>query len=164
MMLKMFSMNTWLSPRLPTLCLARLKKKGVIMKALLDGHVLDVQCVFFKMTMVANSEAIMKEDFIVNLVTWLWTKISSSSIFKHKLREFIKLVEIAYVQVFGSMENEHCFSIMAFMKNKLKNRLTCHLDLCTSFYAQQFYNIENFPYEKVMIQWKNIKTRYYFDV
>jgi hypothetical protein len=51
-----------------------------------------VQCFFLKITMVANNEVIMKKDFLVNLVAWLWTKISSSSIFKHKFREFIKLV------------------------------------------------------------------------
>jgi hypothetical protein len=47
----------------------KVRKEGVIMKAFLDGHVLDVQCSFYKMTMIVNNEAIMKEDFLVNLVT-----------------------------------------------------------------------------------------------
>ncbi len=105
--------------------------------------------------MVATNEAVVKEESLVNRVTRLWTKINSSSIFKRKLSKFIKLVEIACVQVLGSIENECCLSVVAFMKNKLRNRLTCHLDLCLCFYAQQFYNIENFPYEEAMTLWKN---------
>jgi hypothetical protein len=46
----------------------KVRKEGVIVKALLDGHVLDVQCFFLKITMVANNEVIMKKDFLVNLV------------------------------------------------------------------------------------------------
>ncbi len=108
--------------------------------------------------MVANNEAIMKEESLVNLVIRLWTKINSSSILKHKLSKFIKLVEIACVQVLRSVENERCFLVVAFMKNKLRNRWTCHLDLCTCFYTQQFYNIGNFPYEDAMMWWKNTKS------
>lgn len=38
------------------------------MKALLDGHALDVQCSFIKMTMDANNEVVMKEESLVNPV------------------------------------------------------------------------------------------------
>jgi hypothetical protein len=93
------------------------------------------------MIMVTNSELIMKGDSLMNHVTQLWTKINLSSILKHKFLEFIKLIEIACVQILGTMEDEHCFSTMAFMKNKSRNHLTCHLDLCTRFYAQKFYNL-----------------------
>jgi hypothetical protein len=55
--------------------------------------------------------------------------------------EFIKLIEIACVRIVGTMEDEHYFLAMAFMKNKSRNYLTCHLDLCTHFYAQKFYNL-----------------------
>jgi hypothetical protein len=99
-------------------------KWGVIVKALLNGHVLDVHCFFSKITMATNSETIMKGDCLMNCVTRLSTKINSSSILKHKFLEFIKLTEIGCVQVLGTMENERCFSTMAFMKNKSRNHLT----------------------------------------
>jgi ribosomal protein L3 len=38
----------------------KMGKERVTVKALLDGHVLDVQCFFFKMTMVTNNEIVMK--------------------------------------------------------------------------------------------------------
>jgi hypothetical protein len=80
--------------------------------------------------MVINNESFVSKVFNVNLVAKLWLKINFFTIFKHKLLKFIKLAKITFDQLLGSMEDEWCFSIMAFMKNKLKNHLTAHLDLC----------------------------------
>ncbi len=79
------------------------------MKVLLDGYFFDLQCFFFKV--IADIESVLKKVSNVNPMTQLWAKISSI-IFKLKLLEFIKLVEIACVQVLGFMEVEHCFSIL----------------------------------------------------
>jgi hypothetical protein len=73
----------------------------------------------------------MKENFDVNLVTWLWANIGSSSTFKHKLSKCMNLTKISCVQVLGSTKDEQCSSTMAFMTNKSKNHLITHLDLCT---------------------------------
>jgi hypothetical protein len=48
--------------------------------------------------------------------------------------------------------------MMAFMKNELKICLTTHLDLYIQFYVQQFYTIDNFPFEATISQWKNTKA------
>jgi hypothetical protein len=47
-------------------------------------------------------------------------RLKFSSILKHKLLEFMKLAKIACVQVFGSIEDNQCFSKRTLMKNKLK--------------------------------------------
>ncbi len=60
-------------------------KDWVWMKVILDGYPSNLQCSFLKMIMIVNNELIMKENFDVNLVTWLWANIGSSSILKHKL-------------------------------------------------------------------------------
>jgi hypothetical protein len=73
---------------------------------------------------------------------------NSSSILKHKFLEFIKLIEIACVQVLRTVEDERCILAIAFMKNKLRNCLTCHLDLCIHFYAQIFYNLLKISFMK----------------
>jgi hypothetical protein len=78
--------------------------------------------------------------------------------FKIKLLEFIKLVKITSVHVLGSVKDEWCFSAMAFIKNKLRNHLSCHLDLCTWFYVQQIYKLEDFPFEEAITFWGNMKT------
>lgn len=89
-------------------------------KAMLDGYVLDLQCLFCKMTMITNYKLIIKDKFDVNPISCSWTKIRFSSILKHKLLEFMKLAKITCVQVFGSIEDEQCFSKRTFMKNKLR--------------------------------------------
>jgi hypothetical protein len=57
---------------------------------------------------------------------------------------------------------EHIFKIISFMKNKLWNRLSIHLDLCTKFYNKRFFTLQNFPYEEAIAKWQG-KFRYYVD-
>jgi hypothetical protein len=45
-----------------------------------------------------------------------------------KTHEYIKLVELV-LQVIGLLEDEWCFFTLTFMKNKLQNWLTMHVEL-----------------------------------
>jgi len=93
-----------------TYCICcKMGNDGMWMKPMLDGYVLDLQCLFCKMTMITNNKLIMKEKFDVNPVIWSWTKIRFSSILKHKFLKFMKQAKIACVQVFGFIEDEQCF-------------------------------------------------------
>jgi hypothetical protein len=65
----------------------------------------------------------------------------------------VKLVELVTVQILSSVEDERCFSTLAFMKSKLCNRLTIHLSIVVRMFAQQFYTLENFPYVECIEQW-----------
>ncbi len=76
------------------------------MKALFDGHALDLQFFFFKMSMVVNNKIIMKNNFAMNLIIQLWAKLNSFAILKNKLSKFIKIFEITCVQVIGFVEDE----------------------------------------------------------
>jgi hypothetical protein len=60
--------------------------------------------------------------------------------------EYFKVVDIDIAQMIGSVEDERCFSTLAFTKSKLRNRFNDHLDLVVYMFAQKFYNLENFPY------------------
>lgn len=113
------------------------------MKFLMDGHVLDLQHSFFNMTIATNNEPIVKEDYIINTIIWMWAKIISRSILECKFLEFKKLVETTCVQVFEIMEDGCSFLVVVVMKNKLKNYLIYHLDMCIHFYVHIFYIIEN---------------------
>jgi hypothetical protein len=70
------------------------EKDGVWVKVFVDGYLLGIQCSFFKMTMLQ----------IMNIKRW--GMIDSFVIFKQKPLAFIKLVEIACVQVLGFVEDE----------------------------------------------------------
>ncbi len=52
------------------------------------------------------------------------------------------------------MEDETCFSTLAFMKFKLHNRLTTHLPLVVRMFVHCFYTIHNFPYKECIEQWR----------
>jgi hypothetical protein len=58
------------------------------------------------MMMGHDSKQFLWEESDFNPLTRLWHKDSRSPILNHKLLEFIKIVEIAAIQVFGSVE--HC--------------------------------------------------------
>jgi len=93
-----------------------------------------------------------QKPFDVNLVTKLWKTLTSFLILKNRILKYIKLVELAIVKVIGSIEDEHSFFMLTFMKTKLWNRLTMHLELvicifkkssslCRIFHLEQLFKI-----------------------
>jgi hypothetical protein len=129
-------------------------------KALLDGHVLDIHCYSLKTTMTTNGEASLKENFRVNVVIQFWARFSSYAILKHKVLEFIKLAKTLCVQVFKFVEDEDCFLVVAFVKTKPRGIVSCHLDLCIQFHAQCLYIIENVPFEEAINHCMDTKACY----
>jgi hypothetical protein len=77
----------------------------------------------------------------------------------------MKVVEITMVVVLGSLEDKRTFinpSInLTFMKNKLCNQRTTHLDLCVHMFTQKFYIVTNFPYDAAIVAWKEVCTRHH---
>jgi hypothetical protein len=65
------------------------------------------------------------------------------------------VVEITMVLVLGCVEDEWTFFMFAFMKDKLRNRLSLHLDTTIRLFAQKFYAQNNFPYHKAITTWKD---------
>jgi hypothetical protein len=91
-----------------------------IVLALLSSHNLDLQCSHFKMTMIHNFEIVMCDsESNLNPMIQLWCKITISPTLNNKLLEYMKLAEITDVQVLGLVEDEHTFSTLNFMKNRL---------------------------------------------
>jgi hypothetical protein len=45
--------------------------------------------------------------------------------------------------------------MLAFMKDKLRNKLGLHLDTCIYMFAQKFYIQKKFPYHEVITAWKD---------
>jgi hypothetical protein len=64
------------------------------------------------------------------------------------------------VQVIGLVKNEWCFSKLTFMKTKLRNQLTVHLELVIQMFGQKFFTIENFPFGTTIQSWKDNKIHY----
>ena len=82
----------------------------------------------------------------------------------NRLSEFIKLAEIAMCVVLGSMEDKRTFSTLSFMKSKLQNRLTRHVDTCVKLFSQEFFTIETFPVSKAITSWWEEQSRWGIDM
>jgi hypothetical protein len=65
---------------------------------------------------------------------------------KNIFLEYFKHVELAIVIVIRSVADEHTFSTLTFMKSKSRNGLTINMDLVARMYAQDFFNLQAFPF------------------
>jgi hypothetical protein len=91
-------------------------KDGMWVDVLLDSYELDLQYSFCKMTVVINSESMLKEVSNKNSIIWLWVKITFFPILKINLSNFIKLAKITCVQVLGFVKDEWCFLVVFIKK------------------------------------------------
>jgi hypothetical protein len=61
--------------------------------------------------------------------------------------------------ILGSIEDERTFSMLGFMKSKLRNRLGGHLDICVKLFSQPFFTHANFPYGDAIAFWNDKRVR-----
>jgi len=59
----------------------------------------------------------------------IWQLVTTFCILITIFPQYVKFVEFVMVQVVGSVEDDKCISILAFMKFKLYNGLRTHLPL-----------------------------------
>ena len=121
---------------------------------ILSAAKLDEQAQMFVITMKANWQGAMNGDLPLNPLTRLWRRLEASGLLRHKLSEYLKVVEMAVVTVLGSVEDKRTFSILSFMKNKLRNQLSVHLPMVVAMHAQEHYGLTDFPYSAAYDQWK----------
>jgi hypothetical protein len=92
----------------------------------------------------------------------MWHLVIKSCILVTSFPEYVKLTNLAMVQVVGSVEHKKNFSILTFMKFKFCNKLT-HLPFVMHMFTQHFYIIHNVPYKECIEQWNNAHDYYYYD-
>jgi len=113
--------------------------------------------------MKSNVVTAMEVPFYVDPLTQLWQTLEVS----HILRVFkilgifgiCQLIEIAMMQVLGSVEDEQKFSTLYFMKLKLRNHSNEHLHTIVGMYSQTFFTFNTFPYDTWFDDWKEEKPR-----
>jgi hypothetical protein len=123
----------------------------------LDAHQLYLQLCLFKLTMKSHATKAMEQPHTVNPVTKLWQKLGCNALLLSKLSEYMKLAQIAVTAVLGSCEDERTFSTLAFVKNKVRNRLQGNLDTCICMFSQGWYSLESFPYNQAFDKWSEQK-------
>jgi hypothetical protein len=92
--------------------------------------------------MKAQATKAMAEPFDTNPIIKLWMTITNNLLLCQCLNEYMKLIEIEIICMFGTMEDERIFSILAFMKDKLHNQLGTfgynYSHVCTKvFYSKE---------------------------
>jgi hypothetical protein len=125
----------------------------------LSPTTLDMQTSLFKLTMKENAASMLKKPYTVNPVTRMWLSIDGNSYLRHSLSEFMKVAELGITMVLGSVQDVRTFSTMSFLKTKVRNRLTTHLPLVVSMKCQNFYTIQNFPYDAAYKSWRDACKR-----
>ena len=104
----------------------------------LDAVKVEEQQHLFCVTMVHNAEFAcnMLPGQLENPLTKLWSSVACNRALVSNFPKFAKLVEIAIVQVLGSVEDERTFSSLSFLKDKTRNRLdNAHLSLVVGKHA-----------------------------
>ena len=105
-----------------------------------------MQMSLFKNYMKEHAARMLNKPQDQNPITCLWCSLDANSYLHHFLSEFIILAELAIIMVLGSIQDERTFSTVSFMKSKLQNQLSEHLELMVNFKSQKFFTLETFPY------------------
>jgi hypothetical protein len=120
---------------------------------------LDMQTSMFKNCMKEHAARMLNKPPDQNPVTRLWRSLDANSYLRHSLSEFIILAQLAIVMVLGLVQDEPTFSTVSFMKSKLRNRLSEHLELVVDFKSQKFFTLETFPYTAAYESWREETKR-----
>ncbi len=94
----------------------------------------------------------------------MWKRFVFNVILINRIFEYFKLVELAIVLILKSVEDEHAFSIVTFMKSKLNNCLTINVDLVVKMYVYDFLILYTFPFHDGIINWNEAKSQYGLDL
>jgi hypothetical protein len=79
--------------------------------------------------MKSNAIACMAPPFDNNPFIRMWHLVTTFQVLVCNFSEYVKLAEMAMVQIMGNVEDEHSLFMLAFMKLHLCNRLIIHLPL-----------------------------------
>jgi hypothetical protein len=110
--------------------------------------------------MKSNSKATMESPFELNALIHIWRTIDAFRVLTHSFPKYLKLAKMAIVHVLSNVEDEHCFSFLAFLKNKLRVTLDPHLPLVVDMYYQKNYTLETFPYVATFDAWIGVTDHY----
>jgi hypothetical protein len=75
-----------------------------------NTHDLDSQQGVFKLTMKSNAIECMVPLFDLNLLTKMWCLLIAFEVLVFRFLEYVKLIELAMVQILNNVEDNKCFS------------------------------------------------------
>lgn len=122
---------------------------------ILSSTTFDMQTTLFRHMMQEQVWKVMKRPIDVSSFTRLWRSVDANSYLWHALSEQLIVAKIAVVIVLGSVQDEHTFGTVSFMKNWLCNRLSTNLGLVVMFKSQRIFSLDTFSYDSAYKSWRN---------
>jgi hypothetical protein len=116
----------------------KVNEQEIKVHELLNANDFNYQQDMFKFTMKSNATSCTKPHFNTNPLTHMWCLVTTSRILVSNFLEYVKLVKLTMVQIVYNVEDERCFSTLAFMKSKLYNILTIHLPIVVCMLHNSF--------------------------
>eukprot|EP01018_Ginkgo_biloba_P011873 Gb_23573 [translate_table: standard] len=133
--------------------LCKVQVHGEEVEGILDQSKLVEQSSCFGQTMWRQFQQL--EDPLKNgAITRLWNILGASQYLQENMSEYFKLADLCQTMILGSVEDERVFSLLSFLKSKLRNKLNKHLDPCLRLYVTK-YNINNFPFDRALALWRS---------
>lgn len=158
--------STWMFERLlwPPRWVGNEENKKLI-PPILDIYKLELQQPLFKLLLISNCLDVLEPLFDINPLTRIWNILDASTALTAQFLKYIKLAKIALVHVLGSMVDEHYFSSLNFVKDRLQNQLfNEHLDLVIGMHGQRVFTLGIFSYDDCFQTWIHSTERYCYNV
>ena len=78
-------------------------------------------------------------------------KLTASQVFKQQCSEWVTAAQCSVALVSVRVEDERTFSVLSFVRNTLRKRLTTHLEDVVRIKYQQEYTTSTFDYSHAKI-------------
>jgi hypothetical protein len=90
-----------------------------------------------------------------NPITKLCYQLATNSPLVAQFYKFMKLVQMAIVQVVGGIKNERFFFLLTFMKSKLQNLLVRHLNIVICMFVQDLFINDTLNFQAIISNWND---------
>jgi hypothetical protein len=136
---------------------------------LIDGKLLEKEAGVFLSEVKAASivwvgfyEKLSKAEKKVSAppTTLLWKALEGNLALAPRILTFLKLANLAFVLVGGSVQDERAFSDLKYIKDPKRNGLVGeNLDACMRVYCHRAKNVDTFPFARALKRWNEVVTR-----
>jgi hypothetical protein len=89
-----------------------------------------------------------------NWIIKLWFQLATNSLLVVQFYKFMKLVQMAIVQVVAGIKNDFLF-MLTFVKSKLQNLLVRHLNIVICMFVQDLFINDILNFQAIISNWND---------
>lgn len=104
-------------------------------------------------------------DSQTTLAQRFWAHVTDTPSLAAAMSEWVRLAQLVFVMVPGSVEEERMFSSMKYLRNAQRNRLKePHLTACARLFHHPWITLKSFPYDAAIDAWLDAPSRGRYNV